>query len=84
MSCLFCQSHQDAVSGVHARLCKDSELSNPIEHNCDIKQGCKLAPTVFGIYAAIILYVVLRTLVHIPVSWFLSDMTGVTYLISGT
>ena len=42
-------------SGVHARLRIDGELSEPIQYNSGVKQGCKLAPALFGIYAAVML-----------------------------
>ena len=45
---------------MHARLCIDGELSNPIEYNSGVKQGCKLAPTLFGMYATVMLYLALK------------------------
>ena len=42
-------------TNVHARLIIDGELSEPIKGNSGVKQGCKLAPTLFGIYAAVLL-----------------------------
>ena len=42
-------------TNVHARLIIDGELSEPIKYNSGVKQGCKLAPTLFGIYAAVLL-----------------------------
>lgn len=47
-------------SDIHARLIIDAELSNPMECKRLVKQGCKFAPTVFGIHAAVILYLALR------------------------
>ena len=44
----FVQVIRTLYSEVHARLCIDGELSNPIEYNSGVKQGCKLAPTLFG------------------------------------
>ena len=43
-------------SDVHARLLINGELSDSINYNSGVKQGCKLAPTLFGIYAAVLLY----------------------------
>lgn len=51
----FAKIIKTLYSGVHARLCIDRELCKPIDYNSGIKQGCKLAPTLFGIYAAIML-----------------------------
>ena len=49
----FAKITKTLYSGVHARLCIDKELCKTIDYNSGIKQGCKLAPTLFGIYAAI-------------------------------
>ena len=38
----------------------DGELSKPIEYNSGVKQGCKLSPTLFGIYAAALLLLAFR------------------------
>lgn len=51
----FAKIIKTLYSGVPARLCIDKELCKPIDYNSGIKQGCKLAPTLFGIYAAIML-----------------------------
>ena len=45
---------------MHARLIIDGELSKPIEYNSGVKQGCKLSPTLFGIYAAALLLLAFR------------------------
>ena len=42
-------------SEVKARLIIEYELSNPFNYNCGVKQGCKLAPTLYGLYAAMTL-----------------------------
>lgn len=38
-------------SDMHARMIIDGELSKRIEYNCHVKQGYKLAPIQFEIYA---------------------------------
>ena len=47
-------------SDVHARLIVDGELTKAFEYNCGVKQGCKLAPTLFGIYAAVLLWLAFK------------------------
>ena len=42
-------------TNAHARLINDQELSEPIKYESGVKQGCKFAPTLFGIYAAVLL-----------------------------
>ena len=42
-------------SNVHARAIVDGELTRAFEYNCGVKQGCQLARTRFGIYAAVLL-----------------------------
>ena len=38
---------------VSARLIVDGELTQSFQYNSRVKQGCKLAPTLFGMYADI-------------------------------
>ena len=40
--------------------CIDGELANPIEYNSGVKQRCKLAPTLFGMYGAGMLYLAFK------------------------
>ena len=40
--------------------CIDGELANPIEYNSGVKQRCKLAPTLFGMYAAVMFYLAFK------------------------
>ena len=47
IKCLYTQ--------VHDRLIIDGELTEPFEYNSGVKQGCKLAPSLYGIYAAVFL-----------------------------
>ena len=47
-------------TNVQARLIIDGELSEPIRYNSGVKQGCKLAPTLFGIYAAVLLFLAFK------------------------
>ena len=42
-------------TNVHPRLIIDEELSEPIKYESGVKQGCKFVPTLFGIYAAVLL-----------------------------
>ena len=42
----------------------DDELSKLFEYNSGVKQGCKLAPTLFGIYAAVLLLVAFKDIKH--------------------
>ena len=58
----FVQVIMTLYSEVHARLCIDGELSNPIEYNSGVKQGCKLAPTLFGMYAAVMFYLAFKNI----------------------
>ena len=51
-------------SDVHARLIVDGELTQAFEYNCGVKQGCKLAPTLFGIYAAVLLWLAFKKIEH--------------------
>lgn len=45
--------------GVQAQLCVGGEL-RPFEYNSGVKQGWKLALTLFGMYAAVILYLAFK------------------------
>ena len=49
---------------VHARLIVDGELTQSLEYNSGVKQGCKLAPTLFGIYAAVLLWLAFKKIKH--------------------
>ena len=49
---------------VKARLIIDGELSKLFNYNSGVKQGCKLAPTLFGIYAAILLLLAFKDIKH--------------------
>ena len=42
-------------SQVHARLIVDGILTEPFEYNSGAKQGCKLAPMLYGIYLLLLL-----------------------------
>ena len=52
-------------TNVHARLVVDDELTSPFEYNSGVKQGCKLAPTLYGIYAAVLLWLAYKDIKHI-------------------
>lgn len=45
---------------VKARLIIDGDLSKLFDYNGGVKQGCKLAPTLYGIYAAILLWIAFK------------------------
>ena len=47
-------------SNVKARLIIDGELSKLFDHNGGVKQGCKLAPSLYGIYAALLLWIAFK------------------------
>ena len=51
-------------TNVKARLIVDGELSKLFKYNSGVKQGCKLAPTLFGIYAAVLLLVAFKDIKH--------------------
>lgn len=51
-------------TNVHARLVVDGELTNPFEYNSGVKQGCKRAPTLYGIYAAVLLWLAYKEIKH--------------------
>jgi len=42
-------------SNVHACLIVDGELTKSFAYNSKVKQGCKLAPTFYGMYADVLL-----------------------------
>ena len=46
----FVRIIKELYTNVHARLVVDCELTSPFEYNSGVKQGCKLAPTLYGIY----------------------------------
>ena len=49
---------------MHARLVIDGELTSPFEYNSGVKQGCKLAPTLYGIFAAVLLWLAYKDIKH--------------------
>ena len=49
---------------VHAKLIVDGELTKAFEYNSGVKQGFKLAPTLFGIYAAVLLWLAFKKINH--------------------
>lgn len=55
---------QMLYTNVNARLIIDGELSNFFKYNSGVKQGCKLAPTLYGIYAAFLLWVAFKDIGH--------------------
>ena len=42
----------------------DVELTSPFEYNSGVKQGCKLAPTPYGIYPAVLLWFAYKDIKH--------------------
>ena len=51
-------------TNVKARLIIDGELSKAFVYNGGVKQGCKLAPSLFGIYAAVLLWISFKDIKH--------------------
>ncbi|XP_065062396.1 uncharacterized protein LOC135689175 [Rhopilema esculentum] len=43
---------------------RNGVLTEPFEYNSGVKQGCKLAPTLYGIYAAVLLLLAYATISH--------------------
>ena len=61
----FIRMIKKLYSNVHARLIVDGELTDPFENNTSgVKQGCKQAPTLYGIYAAVLLRLAYKTIGH--------------------
>ena len=60
----FIRMIKKLYSNVHARLIVGGELTDPFEYNSGVKQGCKLAPTLYGIYAAVLLRLAYKTIGH--------------------
>ena len=60
----FIRLFQSLYSEVNARLIVDGVLTEPFEYNSGVKQGCKLAPTLYGIYAAVLLSLAYATIGH--------------------
>ena len=56
----FVRIIKNLYSNVHAMLIINGALSDPINYNSGVKQGCKLVPTLFGIYAAMLLYIAFK------------------------
>ena len=42
----------------------DGDLTQYFEYNSGVKQGCKLAPTLFGIYAVVLLWLAFKEIKH--------------------
>ena len=55
---------QCLYTNVNARLIIDGELSKSFSYNGGVKQGCKLAPSLFGIYAAVLLLISFKDIEH--------------------
>ena len=55
---------QCLYTNVNARLIIDGELSKSFSYNGGVKQGCKLAPSLFGIYAAALLLLSFKDIEH--------------------
>ena len=51
-------------TNVHERPVVDGELTSPFEYNSGVIQGCKLAPTLYGIYAAVLLWLAYKDIKH--------------------
>ena len=65
MSTKAYQNHKKKLyTDVNARLIVDGELTQAFEYNSGVKQGCKLAPTLYGIYTAVLLYLAYKSINH--------------------
>ena len=51
-------------SDVRARVIADGELTRAFEYNCVVKEGYKLAPTLFGINAAVLHWLAFKKVKH--------------------
>eukprot|EP00795_Rhopilema_esculentum_P010044 gene10044-biopygen12706 len=60
----FIRLIQSLYSEVNARLIVDGVLTEPFEYNSGVKQGCKLAPILYGIYTAVLLLLAYATIGH--------------------
>ena len=60
----FIRVIESLYTQVRARLIEDGSLTEPFEYNSGVKQGCKLAPTLYGIYAAILLLLAYKNIGH--------------------
>ena len=60
----FVRLIQSLYSQVYARLIVDGVLTEPFEYNSGVKQGCKLAPTLYGIYTAVLLLLAYENVGH--------------------
>ena len=49
---------------MHARLAINGKLTQFLEYNSGVKQGCKLSPTLFGMYAAVLLWLTFKEIKH--------------------
>ena len=61
---VICVVIKKLYTNVHARLVVDGELTIPFEYNSGVKQGCKLASTLYGIYAAVLLWLAYKDINH--------------------
>lgn len=60
----FVRLIQSLYTQVNARLVVDGALTEPFEYRSGVKQGCKLAPTLYGIYAAVLLLLAYENIGH--------------------
>ena len=57
---------------VSARLIVNGELTQSFQYNSGVKHGCRLAPTLFGMYAALLLLLAFKDIGHkfsVPISF---------------
>ena len=66
LGCLpeFIRIIKKLYTDVHGRLIVDGELTQSLEYNSGVNQGCKLAPTLFGIYTAVLLWLAFKKIKH--------------------
>ena len=51
-------------SDVHARVIADGELTRAFEYNCVVKQGYKIAPTLFGVNGTVLHWLAFKKVKH--------------------
>ena len=63
----FTRIIKELYSNVHARLIVDGALTLLFEYNGGLKQGCMLAPTLYGIYVSVLPLLAYKDIEHLLV-----------------